>query len=163
MELSVITDALSFLLLLFAYSLLWKERGRFYSLKPLLPALILLSLGRIGDISQEHPSPTVYQFLGMERETFVSVFAAAGNLMDVVGISFLIYGFLKIIKHIREERKHIQDLENLLPICSSCKKFRTEEGEWMPIEKYLIETGTKGLTHGICPDCVGKLYGDVGE
>jgi len=51
-------------------------------------------------------------------------------------------------------------LERMLPLCSNCKKYRTEEGKWLPIEKYLIDSGAPKLSHGICPDCTALLYGD---
>ena len=28
-----------------------------------------------------------------------------------------------------------------LPICANCKKYRNEGGEWLPIEKYLVDNG----------------------
>ena len=89
------------------------------------------------------------------------LFATISNITDVVGIAFLIYGFISIIKHERVEEKHIQDLERMLPLCASCKKYRTEDGKWMPIENYLLGLGGARLTHGICPECTTKLYGDI--
>ena len=52
-------------------------------------------------------------------------------------------------------------LEQLLPLCANCKKYRTADGQWLPIEKYLVDSGAPTLTHGICPDCAEKLYGYV--
>jgi len=79
-----------------------------------------------------------------------------GNICDVVGILFLIYGFLKTIEFQKKEAKRIQDLETLLPLCAWCKKFRTEHGEWKPIEVYLHDSGAPTITHGICPECAAK-------
>ncbi|MFA6636226.1 MAG: PAS domain S-box protein [Candidatus Omnitrophota bacterium] len=61
---------------------------------------------------------------------------------------------------------HIKRLEGLVPICSSCKKImktgsdpkKTES--WVNIEKYISDRTEASFTHGLCPDCIGKLYGD---
>ncbi|MBI5214274.1 MAG: hypothetical protein HY960_00815 [Ignavibacteriae bacterium] len=53
---------------------------------------------------------------------------------------------------------HVQHLEGLLPICSSCKKIRDESNEWQPLEKYISERSNADFTHGVCPECMEKLY-----
>lgn len=44
-----------------------------------------------------------------------------------------------------------------LPICSSCKKIRDQQGEWMTPEMFFWKHGGMQFTHGICPDCIGKF------
>jgi len=156
-----IIDFVSFLLLGAAFYLLWRERARFYSLKPLLPAIVFLSVGHACDMLLEHPNLQAEAIIGLSRGSLEQLFATISNITDVVGIAFLIYGFISIIKHERVEEKHIQDLERMLPLCASCKKYRTEDGKWMPIENYLLGLGGARLTHGICPECTTKLYGDI--
>jgi hypothetical protein len=82
-----------------------------------------------------------------------------GNICDTIGIVLLIYGFIKTIEFQRREEKRIQNLEILLPLCAWCKRYRTETGEWKPIETYLRESGAPQVTHGICPDCAQKELG----
>lgn len=159
MYIVVAIDIVSALLLLWAFSTVWKERFHFFSLRPILPALALLVGGRICDMLVEHPSLRLKNLFGLDSQSFEVLFGILGNVVDVIGISLLILGFIEIIKHGHEEEKRIQNLETLLPLCSNCKKFRTENNEWMPIEKYLMENGAPQLTHGICPDCAKKLYG----
>ena len=156
-----ILDLISFLLLMAAFYFIWKQRSRFYSIAPLLPAIVFISIGRIGDMLVEHPSIRLSNLFGLSPATFDLVFAVAGNISDVIGISILIYGFINIIRYQQTEQKRIKSLETLLPLCANCKKYRTKEGQWMPIEKYLIESGSPELTHGICPECATKLYGDI--
>jgi DNA-binding response OmpR family regulator len=57
----------------------------------------------------------------------------------------------------------IQHLEGLLPICSSCKKVRDEEGIWEQIEKYLAEHVDAHFTHTLCPDCIKRLYPELAD
>jgi len=55
----------------------------------------------------------------------------------------------------------INSLRDMLPICASCKKIRDDKGYWQQIEKYIQENSNIIFTHGICPDCARKLYGDI--
>ena len=51
---------------------------------------------------------------------------------------------------------------DLLPICANCKNIREEEGpnkgKWVSIEKYIKDRYGLDFSHGICPECAGKLY-----
>ncbi len=55
-------------------------------------------------------------------------------------------------------------LEGLLPICSVCKKIRLEGREesdqaaWVPVEAYVTERSHAEFSHGLCPQCLGRLY-----
>jgi hypothetical protein len=109
----------------------------------------------------EHPSIRLSEYFGMPVGSFELILATLGNIADAVGFTFLIFGFIKIIKHVQVEEKHIQELEKMLPLCANCKKYRTEDNQWLPIEKYLVDSGAPQLTHGICPECAEKLYGYV--
>ncbi len=54
----------------------------------------------------------------------------------------------------------IKTLRDFIPICASCKSVRNDDGYWKQIELYISEqTGSK-FSHGICPDCSKRLYGD---
>ena len=57
--------------------------------------------------------------------------------------------------------KHVTLLEGLLPICSYCKNIRDQNDQWQPMEKYIMARSEAKFTHGICPDCLKKHYGDV--
>ena len=52
----------------------------------------------------------------------------------------------------------VRMLSGLLPICSSCKKIRDDNGDWNQIEDYIGKRSEADFSHGICPDCVKKLY-----
>lgn len=55
--------------------------------------------------------------------------------------------------------KEIKFLEGFLPICSFCKKIR-KENEWTSLEAYMSEHSEALLSHGLCPDCAEKYYGE---
>lgn len=64
----------------------------------------------------------------------------------------------KLIAELKAALGEVKTLSGLLPICASCKKIRDDKGYWNQLE-YYIEAHTKAmLTHGICPECVQKLY-----
>ena len=54
----------------------------------------------------------------------------------------------------------VKILRGLLPICASCKKIKDDEGYWIQIESYIKNHSEAEFTHGICPECVEKLYPD---
>lgn len=54
-------------------------------------------------------------------------------------------------------------LRGLLPICSSCKKIRDDQGYWKQVEHFVSEHTGARFSHGICPDCMVKLYGQISE
>ena len=52
-------------------------------------------------------------------------------------------------------------LGGLLPICASCKKIRDDKGYWNNVERYLSEHSDARFSHGVCPDCIPKLFPGV--
>lgn len=52
----------------------------------------------------------------------------------------------------------IRTLRGLLPICASCKKIRDDTGYWNQIETYIHAHSEATFSHGICPECMKKLY-----
>ncbi|RME49425.1 MAG: response regulator [Caldilineae bacterium] len=54
----------------------------------------------------------------------------------------------------------VKQLSGLLPICSSCKKIRDDEGYWHQVEVYIRDHTDADFSHGLCPDCAQKLYPD---
>lgn len=55
--------------------------------------------------------------------------------------------------------QRVEMLERLLPMCASCKKVRTDEGEWAPIENYLADELERAVAHTFCPECQGSASG----
>ena len=56
------------------------------------------------------------------------------------------------------QRKYEKILSGFIPICASCKKIKDEQGVWHPLETYVQSRTEATFSHGICPDCVKKLY-----
>jgi len=49
-------------------------------------------------------------------------------------------------------------LSGFIPICASCKRIRSEDNQWTQVESYVTERTDAQFSHGICPDCMAKLY-----
>lgn len=69
----------------------------------------------------------------------------------------------KLIIELKEALSTVKTLSGLLPICASCKKIRDDNGYWNQIESYIQTYSEAEFSHGICPDCVKKLYPDMYE
>jgi len=55
-----------------------------------------------------------------------------------------------------------RDLESsLLPICSNCKKIRTQQNQWITPEAFFHSLLHVDFTHGLCPDCTPKFFKEV--
>ena len=67
----------------------------------------------------------------------------------------------KLISDLQKALAEVKTLSGMLPICSSCKKIRDDQGYWQQIEKYISEHSEVDFTHGICNECVEKLYPDL--
>lgn len=89
----------------------------------------------------------------------------ASILIMIPGTLMLYLGFLTL--HARrtsaeliQSQAEIRVLSGLLPICCQCKKIRTENQEWQPVEVYIRDHSEAQFSHGICPDCARALYPD---
>ncbi|MGE0040594.1 MAG: histidine kinase N-terminal 7TM domain-containing protein [Vicinamibacterales bacterium] len=67
----------------------------------------------------------------------------------------------RLIGELQEALTTVRQLEELMPICASCRKVRDDRGYWGQIEEYLASRTSMQFTHGICPDCMSKLYGPL--
>ena len=73
----------------------------------------------------------------------------------IVFILAFVYEFQK-----QKNEKEIKKLKEFLPICSSCKKIRDDKGYWEQIDVYIQNHSETLFSHGICPECSEKLYGN---
>ncbi|MDD5765048.1 MAG: PAS domain S-box protein [Candidatus Marinimicrobia bacterium] len=64
----------------------------------------------------------------------------------------------KTIQELQAALNNVRTLKGLIPICANCKKIRDDSGYWSEVEKYISVHSNVDFTHGICPDCMKKLY-----
>lgn len=65
----------------------------------------------------------------------------------------------KLILELERALAEVKRLSGLLPICSYCKKIRSDKGYWTILEEYIQNHSEAEFSHAICPDCVESLYG----
>jgi hypothetical protein len=95
-------------------------------------------------------------------------FPFVGELL--VGLVFL-FGSLFVLLGLHIQTRMLLEIKNtlqgLLPICASCKKIRSADGDphdpasWTTVEKFISAKTSADFTHSICPDCLKKLYPDL--
>ncbi len=103
--------------------------------------------------------PRLYQ-----RKLFWVVLGAA-----VIGLAGAFYGGrmkavqrreAELARRVEEEMARTKILRGLLPICASCKKIRDDKGYWNQIESFIHTHSEAEFSHGICPECMQRLYPD---
>ena len=65
------------------------------------------------------------------------------------------------ISNLRLALAEIRTLQGILPICANCKKIRDDSGYWQQVEHYVTERTGAQFSHGMCPDCVKRLYPEL--
>ncbi|MGC2062456.1 MAG: DUF3365 domain-containing protein [Thermodesulfovibrionales bacterium] len=106
---------------------------------------------------------------------FQSAMTVHNQKIIIIHMFFLSTGFLIIyflgarliarVRELQEAQAHISKLEDILPICSHCKKIKTDmpgssNESWIEIEEYLREEKDAEFSHSICPACYKMLYED---
>jgi methyl-accepting chemotaxis protein len=66
----------------------------------------------------------------------------------------------KLIVELQGALTKIKTLRGLVPICAWCKKIRNDEGYWKDLEDYISEHSFAEFTHGICQECLDKVWDD---
>lgn len=64
----------------------------------------------------------------------------------------------RLNKALEQALDEIKTLRGILPICSSCKKIRNDNGYWEQIENYIRDHSEAEFSHGLCNDCAKRLY-----
>jgi hypothetical protein len=161
MTLVVLLDIVVLFPLVWAFHLLWRERRKFRSLLPIIISVVFLFVARLCEVLVEHPAMYIFRLFRFPREPYSLIVTAIGGFADVLGVLFLVTGFVQTIRARRAQEKIIHELESLLPICSGCKKYKAEDGTWHPIEEYLLRSGSPEITHGLCPGCAAKMSEEI--
>jgi PAS domain-containing protein len=69
----------------------------------------------------------------------------------------------KLIADLSDALADVKKLSGLLPICASCKKIRDDQGYWHQVENYMEDRSEVEFSHGLCPECMARLYPDLQE
>ena len=61
------------------------------------------------------------------------------------------------VQALEEALAKVKRLQGLLPICSYCKRIRSDENFWAQVEAYIAEHTDVQFTHSICPSCYAEV------
>jgi PleD family two-component response regulator len=143
-----------------AFDLLEKEKPELILLDVMMPAMDGFETARRIRKSPDLKSiPIIFLTSLNETEDIVKGFGAGG--VDYVTKPFNPPELLARIRthiELKRAREEINTLHGLLPICVQCKRIRDKTGNWQKIETYISERSEAEFTHGMCPECIRKLY-----
>lgn len=104
------------------------------------------------------------------------VLAALAGVASIAGMMYRSYRKEKAVKErlsvLNDEKQRligdltgamerIRTLGELLPVCCNCKSVRDDQGYWQALDRYISSHTDTKISHGICPDCMEKLYPDI--
>ena len=130
----------------------------------------LILFGMLVDITDNFEDLNKYIIIGDTiYESFLEKVIGYG-----LGFLFIAFGIWKWMPKISEhkrmtERKlekaidKVKILSGLIPICSSCKNIRDDDGYWNHLETYLAERTDAEFSHGLCPECSEKMIKEFKE
>lgn len=85
---------------------------------------------------------------------------AANAVIQIIVLSVFAYLVVQSVKK-KELEEEVRILRGILPICSFCKRIRDANDTWQALEKYIGDRSDARFSHGVCPDCMKKHYGDL--
>ena len=145
----------------------WRWRNPAHAAEP-GPAVVFDMDGVLSDAASRQ-----HYIEGPGRRDWHAFFEACGDdplieevaaLLDLLDASLRIVLLTQDLRHtlsrlqlaneeLTAARHEVSRLEQeLLPICSFCKKVRDPRGDWHELEDFLSER-QMDVTHGVCPSC----------
>ncbi len=59
----------------------------------------------------------------------------------------------QLVRELQAALAEVKTLQQILPICSYCRKIRDDENYWHTVEGYISRHTSSMFSHGICPTC----------
>ena len=60
----------------------------------------------------------------------------------------------QLLSELQSALAEIKVLQEILPICSYCRKVRDDDDYWQTVESYISRHTKTRFSHGVCPDCM---------
>lgn len=91
-----------------------------------------------------------------------------GQLAMLAALGLGVFGLIRfrtldLRRAADEALANVKVLSGLLPICASCKKVRDDKGYWSQLESYVSARSEAQFSHGLCPDCLPRYFGEYAE
>ncbi|HET9685223.1 MAG TPA: PAS domain S-box protein [Gemmatimonadaceae bacterium] len=59
----------------------------------------------------------------------------------------------RLVQQLQAALAEVKTLQEILPLCSYCRKIRDDEDYWHTVESYVARHTNSRFSHSICPDC----------
>jgi CheY-like chemotaxis protein len=69
----------------------------------------------------------------------------------------------RLIGELTTALARVRTLSGIIPICAACKKIRSDHGYWQQVEEFVQQHSLAEFSHGLCPDCLGRVTKDLPE
>jgi PAS domain S-box-containing protein len=60
----------------------------------------------------------------------------------------------QLVRVLQDALAEVKSLQEILPICSYCRKIRDDENYWHTVETYISQHTNTRFSHSICPNCM---------
>ena len=64
------------------------------------------------------------------------------------------------VAELQQALASVKQLSGMLPICSYCKRIRSDKDYWQQVESYIADRTDAEFSHGVCPGCFEKMRAD---
>lgn len=108
----------------------------------------------------------VFRGGAVSRKNAAMELAGEGGVREVsiaVSASPFPFGDERFALLVLEDIGEVVQLKRMLPLCAKCKKVHTDEGYWKQLEGYFSGRFGIDFSHGLCPDCLKRLYPDLAD
>jgi phosphoserine phosphatase RsbU/P len=65
---------------------------------------------------------------------------------------------LNVARRICSISERLNQLENLIPVCTYCNRVRRDDNVYEQMQNYVSRNYKVTFSHGICPDCMKKQF-----
>ncbi|MEK7329774.1 MAG: hypothetical protein AAB113_03135 [Candidatus Eisenbacteria bacterium] len=109
-------------------------------------------------------------FSGSLMVTFSFLTGSATEGMVPVSLTLLAGSLMVLLSTILQTRMILglqKTLSGVVPVCSGCKRIRRPDSAeddpaaWQVVDAYLAGHTAAVVTHGLCPDCLQRLYPEM--
>jgi PAS domain S-box-containing protein len=59
----------------------------------------------------------------------------------------------RLVQELQTALAEVKTLQEILPMCSYCRKIRNDENYWQTVETYISHHTNSRVSHSICPTC----------
>lgn len=111
-------------------------------------------------LGREHYFDIIAEPLRGRRQFIIGI---TGAYFDVSHLKCYALERERLIGELKSALEQVKLLSGLISICASCKRIFNEQGAWQQMESYIQAHSDVKFSHGLCPECIQKLYPDYCE